>query len=304
LLRDEEGNLYGAAEAGGSNICQLGCGTIFEITPANTENVLFAFARNSSGTSPTGSLVRDTEGNLYGMTGNGGTYSCGAVFSLTPAGVETVLYNFNCLSDGFGGNGGLIRDASGNLYGTSGAGGSSKCAFGCGFVFELSAANAFQILHNFTGPDGYSPTGDLIMDAQGNLYGTTRFGGSNPSCSVTDGCGTVFKIAPDGTETILYSFRDGADGLFPHTGLALDGRGNLYGTTFSGGTGACYSDGGCGVVFKVAPDGTETVLYSFTGGADGGNPGGGLVLDGKGNLYGTTTYDGAHGYGVVFKVTP
>jgi uncharacterized repeat protein (TIGR03803 family) len=304
LLRDEAGNLYGAAQGGGSDNCVQGCGTIFEITPANTEKVLLSFT--SGGSDPVGSLIRDSEGNLYGMTANGGTHSCGTVFSLTQTGTETVLYSFNCLSDGLGGTGGLTRDGSGALYGASIVGGSSTCGFGCGLVFEVTASDEFNLLYGFTsGPDGWEPNGNLIRDAQGNLYGTSRFGGSNPSCSSTLGCGTVFEITPSSTETVLYSFSGGADGSNPTgAGLVQDRQGNLYGTTYSGGVGSCYQGFGCGVVFKVTPSGTETVLYSFTGGADGGNPAANLILDAKGNLFGTTQIGGAQGYGTVFEVTP
>lgn len=300
LIRDPQGNLYGSTEAGGDvgNCGSYGCGEIFEVSPAGGGRVVYAFPNlNPSG--PGTPLARDAEGNLYGSAGD---VSYGTIIQLTPTGTLTELHSFTG-SDGWGG-GGVIIDAQGNLYGTSGIGGSSQCSFGCGTVYELSAAGGFQLLHNFSGKDGYAPNSELIRDADGNLYGTTRFGGSNAACTYNGGCGTVFEITASGTEIVLYSFGGGADGLYPYSGLVRDKAGNLYGTTVWGGQSSCYFDLGCGVVFKLAPDGTETVLYRFSGGADGGNPVGGLALDSKGNLYGTTLYYGTHGYGTVFEVTP
>lgn len=297
LIRDAQGNLYGAAGGGGGNCGSDGCGIIFQVNPNGGEHVVYSFPNlNPSGAGTP--LARDEEGNLYGSAG---TVSYGTILKLTPTNTLTELHSFSG-SDGWGG-GGLIIDRQGNLYGTSGIGGSSQCSFGCGTVYELTAAGGFQLLHSFSGPDGYAPSSELIRDAAGNLYGTTRFGGSNAACTLNGGCGTVFEITASGTEIVLYSFGGGGDGLYPYSGLVRDKAGNLYGTTFMGGQGSCYFDFGCGVVFKLAPNGTETILYSFSGGADGGNPQGGLALDSKGNLYGTTLYYGAHGYGTVFKVT-
>lgn len=296
LIPDAQGNLYGTTGYGGAeDNC---CGEIFEVSPTGGENVVYAFP-NINPSSPATPLARDAEGNLYGSAGDG---SFGAIIKLTPNGTLTDLYSFNN-SDGQGGFGGLIIDPQGNLYGTSGVGGSSQCSFGCGTVYELTATGKFQLLHSFSGPDGYYPNPDLIRDTTGNLYGTTRFGGSNAACTIGGGCGTVFEITASGTEIVLYSFGGGSDGLCPDVGLVRDRAGNLYGTTSLGGINSCFS-GSCGVVFKLAPDGTQTVLHSFAGGADGANPNGALALDSKGNLYGTTLYDGAHGYGTVFKVTP
>jgi len=310
LVRDGQGNFYGATQSGGSSttFCSTikGCGTIFEVSPTGVEQVLYTFpgGNGGDGFDPSGPLVRDAQGNLYGLTYGGGAYTCGTVFQLTPTGTETILYSFNCLSTGLGGFGGLIQDPQGNLYGASLEGGSFKCAFGCGLVFEVNATNQFSLLYGFSGLDGYAPVGDLIRDSDGNTYGTTIFGGSNPSCTDSLGCGTVFEIASDGTEKVLYSFSGLVDGANPHAGLVRDKQGNLYGTTYSGGEGSCSSSLGCGVVFELAPDGTQTVLHSFKGGTDGGNPQGGLALDARGNLYGTTYYYGAHGFGTVFKIAP
>lgn len=151
------------------------------------------------------------------------------------------------------------------------------------------------MLHNFTGPDGAVPHGVLITDAAGNLYGTTHNG-------VTSGYGTVFQLTPSGTLNVLHSFIGGGDGAYPEAGLIADMAGNLYGTTYGGGA------GGQGTVFQLTPAGTLYVLYSFTGGSDGGRPGADLIADAAGNLYGTTSSGGATascpgGCGTVFELT-
>src|SRR3984957_6557409 len=249
-----------------------------------------------------------------------------ATVGIATAGAErlSVLYSFcqqtNC-TDGAEPDGPLVADSAGNLYGTTGSGGSTNCFDGCGTVFRLAPDGTETVLYAFCGkdascPDGEYPQSPLILDRFGNLYGTTASGGST---NCFEGCGTVFKLAPDGTETVLYSFcnRSGcADGSGPDGGVVMDGRGNLYGTTGLGGT-ACNQNG-CGTVFKLAPDGKEKVLYSFCsqdGCADGLYPNGGLVRDRNGNLYGTTEYGGGihndcpylfgGGFcGTVFKVSP
>lgn len=167
------------------------------------------------------------------------------------------------------------------------------------------AAQTESVLYSFKGGnDGASAVlGNLVADKQGNLYGTTPYGGTANSKCTNGSCGVVFKITPAGKEKVLYRFTGGADGGFPQSGLAIDAQGNLYGTTFSGGIANC-SGNGCGTVFKVTPSGTETVLYSFTNGNDGALPKGGLVLDKLGNLYGTTEVGIASTFGTVFKLTP
>jgi uncharacterized repeat protein (TIGR03803 family) len=230
--------------------------------------------------------------------------------------------------DGSGPFGGLIADAAGNLYGTTGNGG----AVCCGTVYELSppaspsGAWTETVLYSFTdGADGGSPIGNLVFDTMGNLYGTAQVGG-NPSCFT--GCGAVFELSPPAvqgggwTETTLYSFAGGSDGANPYGGgLVLDQTGNLYGTTaLGGGVGSCGASPGCGTVFELSPPAapggpwTETVLYSFTGGSDGGAPFAPVVFDKVGNLYGTTSGGGTSGYycnddlfltcGTVFELSP
>lgn len=223
-----------------------------------------------------------------------------------------MLHSFTGGADGSLPTTALIRDSAGNLYGTTVEGGLFDCpqSGSCGVVFELSRSGVETVLHSFTGPpDGELPYGNLTRDSAGNLYGTTQQGGF-AGCS----CGVVYKLDPSGNETVLYSFTGEADGGNPGSGaLILDETGNLHGTTYAGGeTGSSSTCGiilGCGVVFKLDQAGNESVLYTFTGQADGGYPGSGLVRDRQGNLYGTTDWDGEYsgfevGYGVVFKLSP
>ncbi|HEY5046665.1 MAG TPA: choice-of-anchor tandem repeat GloVer-containing protein [Rhizomicrobium sp.] len=310
LVADKAGNLYGTTGAGGGSGCQgIGCGTVFKIAADGTETVLYAFQGGSDGDGPSGSLLRDKAGNFYGETSGGGNAGWGTVFKLAPDGTETVLYAFQGGSDGRSPDGSLLADKNGNLYGTTDEGGNyngSACSeFGCGTVFKLQPNGNKITLYAFQGgSDGEGPNSELVMDASGNLYGTTGSGGS---CSVTSyGCGTVFKIAPDGTETVLYVFQGGTtDGEEPEAGLIADSAGNLYGTTFLGGT---HKTCNCGIVFRVSPSGSETVLYSFQGGSDGENPDAGLIMDKAANFYGTTSYGGTSrchiGCGTVFKLAP
>jgi uncharacterized repeat protein (TIGR03803 family) len=195
---------------------------------------------------------------------------CGTALAVAVAGSATVLHSFTG-SDGANPSGGLIADSSGNLYGTA-EGGRAGCVFGCGVVFKLSPGETEKVLYSFTGgSDGAYPVA-VIADRAGNLYGMTVNGGAS-------GGGVVFKISPSGTETVLYSFT-GSDGANPAAGLIADSSGNLYGTTHNGGVASTLgcSVYGCGTVFKLSPDGTETVLYSFRG-RHGTFPGAGLIAD-------------------------
>ena len=282
VIRDSSGNLYGTTEFGG----MAGQGVVFELSPAGSETVLYSFTGGADGDSPSGGVIRDSSGNLYGTTETGGTTGAGVVFMLSPAGVETVLYSFTGEADGGYPNGPLLRDSSGNLYGTAKVGGTA----GQGVVFMVSAAGSETALYSFTGgADGGSPQAGLISDPDGGLYGTTLFGGAA-------GSGVVFELSPANVETVLYSFTGGADGGLPFGGVARDPAGNLYGTTFGGGT------AGVGVVFKLDPAGSETVLYTFLGGAEGGGPSGSLILDPSGNLFGTAGSGGKGEGGVVFEL--
>jgi len=221
---------------------------------------------------------------------------------------EKILYNFctksNC-TDGANPNAVLLQDVEGNLYGATYFGGvSGTCVEGCGVLFKLSPTGQETVLHAFTdGADGTYPQAGLIEDAQGNLYGTVFSSGTG--CG-DHGCGAVFKVSAAGKFSVLYSFTDGADGGYPLGGLVEDAKGNLYGTTSAGGVGNGCNNNGCGTVFELNPAGVLTVLHTFTGGIDGGNPQAGLLLDAEGNLYGTTFEGGGKdcggtGCGVIFK---
>jgi uncharacterized repeat protein (TIGR03803 family) len=282
VIRDPASNLYGTTTYGGAS----NAGVVFKVSPSGTETVLYAFTGGTDGGNPYGDVVRDSAGNLYGATTYGGASDAGVVFKVTPSGTETVLYAFTGGADG-GFPNGVILDPVGNLYGTATNGGAS----GAGVVFKLSPSGTETVLYSFTGGnDGGSSNAGVIRDSAGNLYGTTTFGGAS-------GAGAVFKVSPSGTETVLYSFTGGDDGNNPYAGVIRDSAGILYGTTAFGGT------AGLGVVFKVDSSGNETVLHTFTRGAEGNQPYlAGVILDSFGNLYGTTAFSGAGGQGAVYKL--
>jgi uncharacterized repeat protein (TIGR03803 family) len=291
---DKKGNLYGTTSAGGAHYG----GTVFKLTPSGTLTTLYSFCSATAcadGESPYGGVVLDSKGNLYGTTYDGGNdYNVGTVFMLTPSGTLTTLHTFCSVgafcSDGYGLQAGVVLDKEGNLYGMTQ--GSGDCAF-CGVVFKLTQSRTFTILYTFTGgTDGSYPTAGVVLDKEGNLYGTTIYGGAS-------NFGTVFKVAPSGTETVLHSFdSNGEDGFWPTGNVALDKKGNVYGTTTFGG------QLGVGTVFEVTASGTESIFHSFAAGADGFHPVAGLVFDKKGNLYGTTEYGGSSDFGTVFELTP
>jgi uncharacterized repeat protein (TIGR03803 family) len=276
--------------------------------------VLHTFKEGPEGKSPFGGLIRDEAGNLYGTTSEGGDLACpddvngcGTVFKLEPNGAFRTLHVFaGGQTDGAGPQAGLIRDLSGNLYGTTAGGGNRSCTQGCGTVFKLDATGSETVLHRFTGGTGGSIPELGVRDAAGNLYGTTQFGGdlSCPDEPGFRGCGTVFKLAPGGTLTTLHVFAGGADhGSSPQAGPIRDASGNLYGATFNGGDCLPGSPIGCGTVFKIDRDGVFTTLHRFAGfPTDGAGPDSGLVQDASGNLYGTTIGGGAQFGGTVFQV--
>ncbi len=287
--------------------------------PASAEptlTVLHSF-EVGSGIKPRAGLIADSAGTLYGTTQfNGGGSGYGTVFKLAPDGTGyTVLHIFGSSTpDGAGAAAGLIADSAGTLYGTTRGGGSE----GGGTVFKVASdGTSFKVLHSFAPvPGGLRSDADLVSDAAGNLYGTTLEGGMAPlicgrfgcvsagGCGLY-GCGTVFRLAPDGTSyDVLHEFSGGSEGKYPRGGLIFDAAGNLYGTTLEGGT--SYR----GTVFKLALDGPGyKVLYAFKGGTDGAYPYAGLLADSAGNLYGTTNSGGGSGCGgsgcgTVFKLAP
>ena len=202
-----------------------------------------------------------------------------------------VLYTFEGTTDGNTPNGNLVADSAGNLYGTAGGGGKHCNGYGCGVVFEITAGGREKVLYAFAGrSDGSGPQGGLIRDNKGNLYGTATTGGAGYG-------GVVSKITPRGGEKVLYAFTDGSDGGWPETGVIRDKQGNLYGTT------ELFGQYYCGTVFKLALDGTETTLYTFTGGSDGEYSISNLVMR-NGKLYGTTIGGGANDAGVIYSFKP
>ena len=315
MILDSKGNLYGTTLAGGS----FGLGTVFELSDSGgtwTEKILYSFGASlSDGKSPEGGLVFDSKGNLYGTTNIGGASDStfgggyGTVFELSPgsgggAWTEQIIYNFSYLSqnDGYFPAAGLVFDASGNLYGTTADGGSAQDLQGGGTVFELSPAGASgwteKVLYNFGGgsPQGYEIDGGVVLDASGNIYGTAHYGGNGFGID-----GALFELSPGTGSTwtfqVLHSF--GAyegDGISPLAGLVFDSAGDLCGTTYSGGT------NGYGTVFEMTPQTgggwIESVVHNFAlSSTDGASPSASLILDGAGNLYGTTAYGGSHGAG-------
>ena len=273
------------------------------------ETILYSFKGGNDGKQPWAALTAGADGNFWGTTtlgGGGSCFSgkgCGTIFRLAADGSESVPYAFGGGCDGEEPHANLTADQSGDFYGTTVFGGDCSGS-GFGTVFELTAGGTEKIIRAFQGVsvgDGDAPYGPVIFDGSGNLYGTTAGGGIS-GCG-SPGCGTVFKIAPDGTESIIYAFRDGTDGAAPQGGLLSDGAGNFFGTAGAGGNLACNPPDGCGTVFKIASNGTFSALYAFQGGTDGEFPESTLVADGSGNLYGTT-FLGGLGYGTVFKLAP
>jgi hypothetical protein len=315
------------------------------------ERVLYSFQSIPDGAVPTGGVVFDKAGNLYGATGDGGASTCdgpgqcGTVYQLSPpatkgrAWTETVLYIFkgHAQNDGATPEGGLVIDQAGNLYGTTGYGGSGPCtllggAVGCGTVYELSPPAkqgdpwTETVLYSFQGgKDGYVASGDLLFDKAGNLYGTTLFGGGKgTTCNSLYGgqCGTVFKLSPPKTkgdkwtETVLHRFagvnagQEFGDGASPNGGLVLDSKGTVYGTTFNGGYNCPHrSNQGCGTVFQLMPPNkkgggwTEELIHVFKNGDDGTQPSAGVIFATNGFLYGGAG-GGSKGGGVIFRLTP
>jgi uncharacterized repeat protein (TIGR03803 family) len=311
LVIDAAGNLYGTTYGGGAH----DYGTVFELSPMAgggwSETILHSFNNPGDGYYPVAGLTLDRVGNLYGTTVQGGLYNSGTVFELSPAAsgvwTERILHHFGSSSvDGSGPLTGLTMDAAGNLYGTSGGG-----AYEAGAVYEISPTTGTEkVLHSFsnTSKEGYSPAGGVILDAKGNLYGTTAVGGAT-HCGVQR-CpapyGTVFELMPNAGKSwsvkVLHTFvNNGKDGHRSLAGLVFDPAGSLYGTTSGGGP------NGYGTVFELAPSAsgswTETVLYSWGNTSSDDAPRAGVILDGAGNLYGTTPGDSS-GNGAVFEITP
>src|SRR5580700_4768037 len=289
-LLNVNGTVYGTTIDGGygmGNHGNGGYGTVFEITALGTYAVVHfftSFASGGDGADPGASLI-DVNGTLYGTTSSGGSYDEGTVFTIA-GGTESVLYSFAGGADGKIPLADLL-DVNGTIYGTTSVGGARNS----GTIFQITTSGTETVLYSFAGgADGKFPSGSLTS-INGDLYGTTQQGGSG--C----GCGTVFAIAPPGTDTVIHSFGGSGDGSNPYA-PRVDIGGMLYGTTNSGGT------SGGGTVFSITPYGTETLLHGFpSGSGDGSEPYAPLVSL-NGSLYGTTHSGGANGGGTVYSITP
>lgn len=266
---------------------------------AQTFNVLHEFTNGSDGAFPAGALVRDAAGNLFGMTSSGGGATEGAVYKIDSTGEETILFTFNNTNGGFPSSA-LVQDDAGNLYGTADEG-----TGGAGIVFKLSPDGQQTVLHAFQGGLGRNPrvpSGALLLDKTGNIFGTTLFGG-NGSCN--SGCGSIYRLDTTGKMQFLYTFTGGADGNQPAGPLVQDAAGNLYGVAQFGGDLACpdSTQTGCGTVFKLDRTRKLTVLHTFQGGDDGAIPQPGLLLDANGSLFGTARVGGDSENGTIFRIS-
>jgi uncharacterized repeat protein (TIGR03803 family) len=338
LVRDDAGNFYGTTKAGGSG----NAGVVFELDAAGNQSVLYSFTGGVDGGTPLAGLVRDTSGNLYGTASHGGAYGAGVVFKIDSLGTETVLHSFGNGKDGTSANvslvlgpakelygttptgglraggtifrldvngnnyqilynfpyaydypyapspNGVIRDSGGNLYGTFG----DPVLFGS--IFKYDNTGNYTTLYSFDGQDGEVPTANLFLDASGDLFGTTEFGG--PSPLNTQGNGEVFKLDTSGNLTVMFDFLEQKNGDTPSGNVVRDAAGNLYGTTYYG--------GGRGTVFKVGLGGGFAVLHRFFGSPDGDEPTGDIAIDVARNIYGATFRGGVNNCGIVYKVDP
>jgi uncharacterized repeat protein (TIGR03803 family) len=323
LLRDDAGTLYGAAFTSANG---FGNGNLFKLSQNGKLTILHAFpgegGHGKGGANPLGGFIRDAKGDIYDVTEFGGVQNeYGVVFKLSANGKETVLHTFTGPpKDGAIPLSSVLAGASGMFYGTTAFGGTGKCRGGgplCGAVFAADSAGHYTIIHNFQGPptDGLEPWGNLVQDAQGNMYGVTMGGGNRRSgigCNdptMQFGCGTIFELSPnaDGSwsEVILHNFTGAEDGYDPDA-LTIDAQGNLYGAALFGGSQRC--PGGCGTIFKLDTARKFTAIHSFNQERTGMGPYA-LTLDLAGNLYGSadggSTACGARlGCGIVFKLDP
>src|SRR5271157_3863021 len=284
LAEGIDGNFYGTTRNGGAS----GLGDVYKITPAGNWTEIYAFTNGTDGEIPLGRLAPGGDGKFYGLTQFGGASGGGTFFSITPGGTLTVLHALNGNPDGSVANAGLVLASGGNFYGTTYYGGSN----GVGGIFSVTPSGTWTELYSFTnGVDGVNVSTALEEGSDGSLYGTSQYGGTN-------GSGTIFKITPGGSFTLLYTFTNGVDGAFPNGGLRLDANGSFYGTTGQGGAEQN------GTAFAVTPAGALTSLYSFTGGLDGSTPGAPLAKGSDGNYYGTTLFSGEFFGGTAFQLTP
>jgi len=326
LIQGADGNYYTTTFAGGSGACTdevegltQGCGAVVKITPAGVLSVLYSFPFDSSnnttpnGMFPVAGLLQGPDGNFYGVASGGGSsgtdfcqpspgvFGCGTIFKLTPGGAFTLLYSFcggyGCGSyppDGADPRGRLVY-SDGFLYGTTQQGGLYNFNYNAGTIFRISLSGAYEILHTFSGysgtADGASPAAGLTLGSDGNFYGTTQFGGSS-------GNGTVFKMTPAGTVTVLYSFAsDDTNGTEPLSALIQASDGKLYGTCDLSGA------AGNGTVFRISTSGVIEKIYDFSSGSVGYNPHAGVIQASDGKLYGTVGGGGGDDSGAIYQLT-
>lgn len=292
LVPGSDGDFYGTTLQGGAN----NDGVIFKISPDGVFTLVYSFTGGAEGENPSTRLVASGDGGFYGTTPQGGVYLEGTVFKLSADGSVSPIFEFSNGPAGRIPEAGLTLGGDGNFYGTTEQGGTN----GEGTIFKLIPGSGVTPFYSWPGPvPGVFPQGRLLSTGDGSLYGTLTYtsgSGIDLAMSPGSGDGAVFKLAPDGSCTLLHSFTNGIDGSRPAAGLTLAPDGNFYGVTTHGGT---YSNG---VVFRITQDGTFSSLYSFTGGNDGTAPCGDLVSDNTGLLYGTTE-EGAAGFGTVFEIT-
>jgi uncharacterized repeat protein (TIGR03803 family) len=303
LVQGADGDFYGTTIAGYGNHG----GWVFQVTPSGTLNPLYNFCslpNCADGDGPIGGLVQAADGNFYGTTNIGGQYLQGTIFRMSPSGNLDTIYTFcsqaGC-SDGENPGAGLLLANDGTLYGMTTYGG--LCSGPCGTVFRITTSGALTTIYSFCSrancADGNSPAGTLVQGTDGNFYGTTGMGGpNNPACF--SGCGTIFRLTPAGTLTTIYNFcsqSNCADGSIPETGLVQATDGNFYGTTGVGGA------NNAGIVFRITPSGTFTVLHSFNPTSDGSEPFGTLIQATDGELYGTTENGADNNAGAIFRST-
>jgi uncharacterized repeat protein (TIGR03803 family) len=305
---DAQGNIYGTAVTGGTGFCEGGCGVAYKLTNSGgtwSQTVIHSFSGGDDGSGPGAGLTIDNQGNLYGMAPTGGAYGLGVIYRLHPDASGNwsfkVIHTFTGGTDGATGSAGRLLLHAGHLYGVATAGGAN----GKGVAFDLTPSQAaewnLRTIYAFRGqPDAGFPYGGLLLDASGNLYGTTYYDGAN-------NLGSVYQLSPTAggrwTETVLYSFRGGGDGQNSISNLVSDAAGNLYGTTSEGGAGCS-----CGTIFKLAPGPngtwTESVVHRFRGPPDAAFPYNGMVPDSAGNFYGASVHGGTDGEGAIYKFTP
>ena len=289
IAQGRDGSLYSTTFSGGAH----GLGTVFDITPGATLTVLYDFD-GTLGELPNSGLTLATDGKFYGTTAAGGPSNAGTIFNTTPSGKVTVLYNFTGGSNGSFPSAPPIQGADGSFYGTTPYGGHKTCngGAGCGTVYKLTRSGQFTTLHQFQSKEGAVPPGPVVEGTDGNLYGTTVGGG-------TYNAGVVFKLTTAGKYTVLHNFDPYSDGKDPVGPLVQGSDGNFYGTTVAGRDGQIR-----GVVFKITPTGSLTVLHRLNGTTDGDNPYSGLVQATDGNFYGTASAGGTFGSGTIFRLSP